>query len=114
MACDATAFHLHATLLFLYISDLGASCSPKSSLLSYPVNAVILHHTCTILLHSLHSDLFFLPCTLLCAAPLPTARKPSSCCVLSPSKFAKGPRVKPLSPETIELMFPHHNNPLRN
>src|SRR5712672_4715355 len=34
-------------------------------------------------------DSFSLPCALLCATPPPTARKPSSHCVLSPSEVAK-------------------------
>jgi len=59
-------------------------------------------------------DLFSLPCALLCAAPLPIARRPSPHCVLSPSQFAKGPKAKPLPPETIKLTILHRNNLPRN
>src|SRR5712671_4588586 len=93
MACGAIAFQIYATLLSLYISalghsclyivDLGAICSSKLSLLSPPPPPYCLHLSLNLL------DLFSFPCTLLCAAPLPTARRPSSYRVLSPSKFAK-------------------------
>src|SRR5712671_6757588 len=64
-------------------SRLGALCSSKLSLLSHPPPFLSLPTTLNL------SDLFSFPRALLCAAPLPTARGPSSHCVLSPSKFAK-------------------------
>ena len=123
MASEAIVFHLYATLLLPYISDLGASCSPKSSLCQSPP---LFHCTLPIHLTSLKSHLsvnfvpsHYLTCSL----------SPAPSCVLHPFqllgslvltvycpplKFAKGPRAKPLSPKTIELMFPRHNNPLHN
>jgi len=122
-----SAFHIHATIsITVYKQSWGIlepqvksfRCTlpnlshtplpwlfPHQFPLSFPLNSTVpsLRVTCSLS-----------PCALLCAAPLPTARRPSSHCVLFPSKFAIGPRAKPLSPEMIELMFPRHRNPLHN
>src|SRR5882672_9634963 len=86
-------------------SRLGALCNSKLSLSL---------HLCLILSISFPLplnllDLFPFPCALLCAAPLSTARRPSSHWILSPSKGCVDPRAKPLPPEAIELTFSRCN-----
>src|SRR5712675_2060622 len=92
---------------FQHIVDLGVSCSPKSSLLS-----LSLHSSC--------SSINF---------PFPSLRvtcslSPAPSCVPHPFQLL-GSLVltvycpplslpKPLSLETIELTFPHHNHSLCN
>src|SRR5712671_2350245 len=84
-------------------SRLGATLgSPKLRLLS------LLSHFCPLFpsVLSLQSrelalNLFLFPCVLLCAAPLPTARRPCPSPVLFPSVFARTLGHSPFSPETI-------------